>query len=125
MRNKVLAAVGLTALAMASWSATPAKAMMLAAPAALKSASDSVAVTETVNCDCGEWGWRRPYYRHYERRYYRSYDRSYDDEDGYYDRPHYRQTYRPHHRYYWSGDDGWYPRPRHYRFGPPLYDYDY
>jgi hypothetical protein len=111
MRNKLLAAIGLAVLAVASWSATPAVAVTLAAPAALKSASDSVAVAETVNCGCGDdWGWRRPYYRHYDRPYYRQA---------------YRPYYRSYHRSYWSGDDGWYPRPRRFHFGPPLYDFDY
>jgi hypothetical protein len=60
MRNKVLAAVGLATL-VASWNATPAKAMTLAAPAALKSVIDGAVMTETVNCGCDDWGWRRPY----------------------------------------------------------------
>ncbi|MEI8150849.1 MAG: hypothetical protein WCG92_04550, partial [Hyphomicrobiales bacterium] len=55
MRKGVLAAIGLSVLA-AVWSAAPARAMAISAPAALKTASDSVKVTEQVHCwDCGYW----------------------------------------------------------------------
>jgi uncharacterized cupredoxin-like copper-binding protein len=68
MRKGVLAAAGLAILAAVSWSAAPAQAMAISAPAALKSASDSVKLTETVHCwGCGYgygYGYR-PYYRPY------------------------------------------------------------
>jgi hypothetical protein len=142
MRKSVLTAAGLAILAVVTWSAAPAQAMAIAAPAALKSASDSVKLTETVNCwDCGDWGDRtyhheyylgdydrsyRPYYRSYYRPYHRSYYRSYDDgcDCGYgygYHRPYYRSYYRPHYRSY--GYNGWAPRPRYFYFGPAIYAY--
>ena len=63
MRKGVLAAAGLALLAAVSWSAAPAQAMAISAPAALKGASDSISSTETVHCwDCGYYGGPR-YYR--------------------------------------------------------------
>ena len=54
MRKGVLAAAGLALLAAVSWSAAPAQAMAISAPAALKGASDSISPAETVHCwDCG------------------------------------------------------------------------
>ena len=66
MRKGVLAAAGLAILAAVIWNTAPAQAMAISAPAALKSASDSVKLTETVHCwDCGYGGYYRPYYRPY------------------------------------------------------------
>ncbi len=93
MRKSILAAAGLAILAVVSWNAAPAQAMAISAPAALKSASDSVKLTETVHCwDCGgDWGYR-PYYRPYSY-YGGDYDRSYD-------RPYYRSYHRSYYRSY-------------------------
>ena len=80
MRKGVLVAAGLAILAAVSWDAAPAQAIAISAPAALKSASDSVKLTETVHCwGCGYGGgYYRPYYRPYfYRPYYRPYYRSY------------------------------------------------
>src|SRR3954469_21077797 len=94
MGKGVLAAAGLAFLGAASWSAAPAQAMAISAPAALKSASDSVKLTETVHCwDCGYGGYYRPYYRSYYRPYYRPYY-------GYgYHRPYYRPYYSAYYGY--------------------------
>ena len=66
MRKGVLAAAGLAILAAVSWSAAPAQAMAISAPAALKSASDSVKLTETVHC----WGCGYGYYAPRPRFYF-------------------------------------------------------
>jgi hypothetical protein len=123
MRRGVLAAAGLAFLAAVTWSATPAQAMAISAPAALKTASDSVKLTETVHCwDCGYWGGPR-YYRPYYSGYgYRPYYRPYYSDYGY--RPYYR-PYRPYYRPYWGGGYGYgyyAPRPRYY-VGPSVYWY--
>src|SRR5256885_10666185 len=83
MRKGVLVAAGLAILAAVSWNAAPAQAMAISAPAALKSASDSVKFTETVHCwDCGYGGgYYRPYYPPYFRPDYP---------------PHHLPHYRPH-----------------------------
>jgi hypothetical protein len=139
MRKGVLAAVGLAFLAAVSWSAGPAQAMAISAPAALKGASDTIKLDETVHCwgRCG-WGgggyYRRAYYggygygyRPYYRPYYghsygyRPYYRSYYGDGGYY-RPYYRPYYgyRPYYRPYGYGYYA--PRPRFY-VGPRVYWY--
>jgi hypothetical protein len=128
MRKGVLAAVGLAFLAAVSWSAAPARAMAISAPAALKGASDSINLTETVHCwNCGYWGgprYYRSYYRPFYRPYYRPYYRAYYDAPPYYYRP------RPYYRPYWGGGYGGYgggygyyaPRPRFF-VGPSVYWY--
>lgn len=131
MRKGVLAA-GLAFLAAVSWNAAPARAMAISAPAALKGASDSVRLTETIHCwDCGYYGgprYYRPYYRPYYRSHYRPYYRPYHRPyyRSYYSdyRPYYR-PYRPYYRPYWGGGYGhayYAPRPRFY-VGPSVYWY--
>ena len=124
MRRAVLAAAGLALLAAVSWSAAPAQAMAISAPATLKGPSDSISLAETVHCwGCGYYGGPRyygGYYRPYYRTYYRPYYRPY--YSGYY--PYYR-SYRPYYRPYWGGGYGYgyyVPRPRFY-FGPRVYWY--
>ena len=66
MRRAVLAAAGLALLAAASWSAAPAQAMAISAPATLKGASDSISLAETVHCwGCGYYGGPRYYSGYY------------------------------------------------------------
>ena len=66
MRRAVLAAAGLALLAAVSWSAAPAQAMAISAPAALKGASDSISLAETVHCwGCGYYGGPRYYDGYY------------------------------------------------------------
>ena len=129
MRKRVLMAAGLMLAAALSWSSLPAKAITIAAPAALKSASDSVALTENVCWDCGSYYGPRPYYRPYYRPSYRSY---YQPQYRPYYRPRYYSGYdpyyRPHRPYYRSYGGyghgyGYYrPRPRFY-VGPNVYWY--
>ena len=64
MRKAVLAAAGLVILAAVSWTAAPAQAMAISAPAALKGASDNIKLTEPVCWNCG-WGPGYGYYRPY------------------------------------------------------------
>ena len=74
MRKAVLAAAGLVILAAVSWTAAPAQAMAISAPAALKGASDNIKLTEPVCWNCGwgpGYGYYRPYYRPWFRPYYR------------------------------------------------------
>ncbi len=71
MRKAVLAAAGLVILAAVSWTAAPAQAMAISAPAALKGASDNIKLTEPVCWNCGwgpGYGYYRPYYRPVIRR---------------------------------------------------------
>ena len=130
MRKGVLAAAGLALLAAVSWSAAPAQAMAISAPAALKGASDSISLAETVHC----WGCgylrraallRRPTTGRITAP---TTDRiigptTPDMATGY---PYYR-PYRPYYRPYWGGGYGYgygyyAPRPRFY-FGPRVYWY--
>lgn len=125
MRKGVLMAAGLMLAAALSWGSAPAKAITIAAPAALKSASDTVALTENVCWDCGGYYGPRPYYRPYYRSYYRPYHRPYYRPHYYsgYD-PYYR-PYRPYYRSYggYGYGYGYYrPRPRFY-VGPSVYWY--
>ncbi len=131
MRKGVLAAAGLALLAaMILRAPAPAQAMPISAPAALKGASDGIALTGNVHCwdDCyyGPPRYYRPYYRPAYRPYYRSY--SYYDGPRYY-RPYYRPAYRPYysHGYYrseplWTSGPYYSPRPRYY-IGPRVYWY--
>ena len=117
MRKCVLMAAGLLLAAALSWSSAPAKAFTIAAPAALKDASDSVALTENVCWDCGGGYYgQRPYYRsYYQRPYYRP--RYYSGYDPYY------RPYRPYYRSYggYGYGYGYYrPRPRFF-VGPFVY----
>ncbi len=128
MRKGVLAAAGLALLAAVSWSAAPAQAMAISAPAALKGASDSIRPAETVHCwDCGYYGgprFYRPYYRPITGRTIAPttgpiIGPNYSDY-----RPYYR-PYRPYYRPYWGGGYGYgyyAPRPRFY-VGPSVYWY--
>ena len=113
MRKGVLAAAGLALLAAVSWSAAPAQAMAISAPAALKGASDSISPAETVHCwDCGYYGGPRYGLLPLLPAYYRPITPI---------RPYYRPYYRP----YWGGGYGYgyyAPRPRFY-FGPRVYWY--
>ena len=122
MRKGVLVAAGLVLAAALSWSSAPAKAMAIAAPAALKGASDSVALTETVHCwDCGGTYGPRPYYQPQYRMSFRPYYRRHS-YSGY--NPYYR-PYRPHYRSYggYGYGYGYYqPRPRFF-VGPRVYWY--
>jgi hypothetical protein len=142
MRKGVLAAVGLAFLAAVSWSAAPAQAMAISAPAALKGASDTIKLEETVHCwGCGG-GYYRPAHYGYRRYYggsygggYRPYYRPYYGY-GYGYRPYYRpyygygygyRPYRPYYGYrpyrpYGYGYGYYAPRPRFY-VGPRVYWY--
>jgi hypothetical protein len=135
MRKDILAVAGGALLAaLISWNA---QAMPLAAPAALKDASESLSHTENVCWGCGGgygygyggygyggYGYYRPYYRpaYYGGYGYRPYYRPYGYGYGYY-RPYYRPYgyYRPYYRPYGYGY-GYYPRPRYY-VGPFVYGY--
>ena len=138
MRKITLAAAALASLAALTFSA-PVQAMAISAPAALKSASDDLRVSEPVYyCygACG-YGYRpyygyRSYYRPYYRPYYgyRPYYRPYYGYRPYY-RPYYgyRPYYRPYYGYgygyrpYYRPYYGYYaPRPRFY-FGPRVYSW--
>jgi hypothetical protein len=113
MRKGILAAAGGALLAtLISWNA---QAMPLAAPAALKDASESLSHTENVCWGCGGYGYGyRPYYRPYGYGYgYRPYYRPY----GYGGYGYYRPYYRPYGYGY-----GYHPRPRFY-VGPFVYGY--
>ena len=137
MCKGILAVAGGALLAaLISWNA---QAMPLAAPAALKDASESLSHTENVCWGCGGYGYGggygyrpayygyRPYYRPYGygygyRPYYRPYGYGYDY------RPYYRPYgyggygyYRPYYRPYGYGY-GYQPRPRFY-VGPFVYGY--
>jgi hypothetical protein len=125
MRKAVLAAAGLVILAAVSWTAAPAQAMAISAPAALKGASDNIKLTEPVCWNCGwgpGYGYYRPYYRPWFRPYYRL---AYYGYGGPYYRPYYRPYwggyYRPY-RPYWGGYGYYAPRPRFYS-GPRVYWY--
>lgn len=142
MRRFLILAAGLVVLAATALTA-PAQAMPLSAPAALKDASNSLAMTEQVYCYGGGCGYYRPYYRPYYgyRRYgygygygYRPYGYGYGGY-GYGYRPYYRSYYGygggcggcgygyGYRRSYWAGGYGYYdyaPRPRYY-FGPRVY----
>ena len=84
MRKGVLAAAG-GALLAASDLVEPAQAVPISAPAALKDASESLALTENVYWGCGGYGYGggygyRPYYGGYGygyRPYYRPYGYGY------------------------------------------------
>jgi len=85
-RQGVAAAVGSALLAAVSFGATPAHAISLPGPIALKEAAKSVDVAQDVH-------YRRYHYRPHYRPYY------------------YRPHYRPYHRYYRT----YYYRPYYYR----------
>ena len=90
MRRGVLAAAGLAFLAAVSWSAAPAQAMAISAPAALKGASDSIKLTETVHC----WGCGcTAGYGYYGRTTGPTTDRTTSYYRPYYYRPYYRPGY--------------------------------
>jgi hypothetical protein len=102
-----------------SFSAGPAQAVPISAPAALKGAGEAVNLTSNV---CyGECGY---YHRPYYRPYYRSYS--------YYDRPYYRPYHRPYSSYgpsyyrrpvpWWVSGPYYQPRPRYY-VGSSVYWY--
>lgn len=123
--SKGVIAATLTLIVAAFLSLAPARAMPISAPAALKSASDEINLTETVCWGCGYYRPRyygyRPYYRPYGYGYgygYRPYYRPYGYGYGYGYRPYYRPYgygygygYRPYYRPYYSGYYG----PGYYR----------
>ena len=125
-RKSVSMAAGGAFLAAAiSFSAAPAQAVPISAPAALKGAGEAINLTGNV-CygECGYY--HRPYYRPNYRPYYRSYS-------SYYDRPYYRPHYRSYgyghgHGYGYRPVPGWVsgpyyqPRPRYY-VGSSVYWY--
>jgi hypothetical protein len=107
-------------LAAASFLAlTPAKAMNIAAPAALSAAIHEAGVKQDVRCLCGHRAYYRPYAYAYRPYYYTYAYRPYYYTYAYAYRPYYTYAYRP---YYYT----YAYRPYYYAYTyRPYYSYAY